>query len=147
MRTKLILSFIVLLFVLTSCYYEDGPFYSLRTRKQRLAQTWRYDRVRINNLDITNNFADYTLTFTKENDVTWHTLSKDDSGIDSIYISSGRWEFDAPNYRKLDLFFIDSTTHQMSGQSWEIHRLTKKQLWLYSKTSDAVVEYFMISQD
>ena len=57
--------------------------------------TWRYDRVRINNLDITDNFADYTLTFTKENDVTWHTLSKDDSGIDSIYISSGRWEFGA----------------------------------------------------
>jgi hypothetical protein len=133
--------------VMSSCYYEEGPIYSLRTRKQRLAQSWKYTQATINNLDITSSFDGQVLTFTKDNDVSWHTLTTDTAGQDSIYMSSGRWEFDAPNFAKLDLFFIDSTTRNTFGESWEILKLTKKELRLYAKTEHAVVEYYLSSED
>ena len=43
---------------ITSCKkYPDGPEFSLRTRKERLANTWKVDNYKINGTDFTSLLA------------------------------------------------------------------------------------------
>lgn len=128
--------------MMTSCYYEDGPIYSIYTKKQRLSQKWTYDRAVINNLDITDKFENLQIEFTKEHDMIWHTYSRDTSiNLDTVYVASGRWEFNETDKTKLELYFIDSISLQTEGEVWSIKKLTQKELRLYSKSNSAVTEF------
>lgn len=128
-----------------SCHYPDGPITSLRFKKDRLSRTWRFKTVQINNLDITEQFDGRVIQLTQDNSISGHTITEGVLNVDSVYSTSGRWEFGENSTLILDFFYIDSTSGSYSKESWEIRKLTTKELWLYAK-GDRVIQYFLESE-
>jgi len=53
--------------VVQSCTkYEDGPKISLRSRTERVANTWKVDNYKVKGVDYTSLVTSYNETFTKE---------------------------------------------------------------------------------
>jgi hypothetical protein len=56
------------LFSIQSCNkYDDGPLVSIRSRTERVSNTWKVENYKVNNDDLTSLVTDYRETFTKEN--------------------------------------------------------------------------------
>jgi hypothetical protein len=104
--------------LLTSCKkYEEGPAFSLRSKTERVANTWRIEYAwdRIDSVNITTDCSGETWEFTKKND-----FVKRDNGIVD---KTGSWEF-VSNKEQITIR-LPLTTH-----TYEILRLKEKELWL-----------------
>ncbi len=117
----LILSLFILFLtapVIQSCKkYPDGPALSLRSKTERLSNTWKVENYTINGSDFTSLVAGYTETFTKENNYSysWGVLS-----------GTGTWAFQNNNMEvKL------TGTEQQSTRVLYILKLEEKTLWYY----------------
>jgi hypothetical protein len=122
---KLALLFVLSAFVFSGCKkYDDGPWFSLRTKKERLSNAWTIAAAYENGVDKTSDynsvFADYTLTINKENT---YTLSYKLLNI-TDYTESGSWVF---NGDKTHVIFVK--TNSSSSSDWEILKLKEKELW------------------
>jgi len=53
---KIFLAFLAFTFVFSSCKYEDGPVVSLRSKNNRMANTWKFKSVTSAGTDITNQY-------------------------------------------------------------------------------------------
>jgi len=63
----------LLTFGVESCKkYPEGPTISLRTRKERVANTWKVDNYKVYGTDLTSLFADYTETYTKDGNYSYN---------------------------------------------------------------------------
>lgn len=117
----LILSLFILFLMapaIQSCKkYPDGPALSLRSKTERLSNTWKVENYTINGSDFTSIVAGYTETFTKENNYSysWGVLS-----------GTGKWAFQNNNMEvKL------TGTEQQSSRVLYILKLEEKTLWYY----------------
>lgn len=110
----------VMAFNLSSCKYEDGPKFSLRTKKARLVGEW--DVVRIGNQIYPSNGYSLEFEFEKDGDMRF-TYSYNYGGYSYSYSYAGDWEFSSD---KEDLELIMGGT----VQTFEIKRLTNKEVWL-----------------
>ena len=107
----------VLAFNMQSCgKYDDGPGFSLRTKKARLVGDWEV--VRIDNQVFPQNGYSLEMEFEKDGDLkttySYGTYS---------YSYAGDWAFSS---KKEDLLI----TIDGNAQIFEIKRLTNKELWL-----------------
>jgi hypothetical protein len=82
-------SFMVMLLVLLTSTeackkYEDGPLLSLRSRTERVSNTWKVENYKVNGTDYTSLVANYTETYSKDGNYSysWGVLS-----------GSGTWKF------------------------------------------------------
>ncbi len=123
------------LVMLWSCgKYEEGPAFSLRSKKSRIAGTWVYDKVLQDGVDVTSesNYSSYELTI--EKDGTYKTvfsytfLGQTISGEDS-----GTWEFG--DNETID---VKSTTNNTTTTS-TITRLTNSEYWTKRTSTDGTV--------
>jgi hypothetical protein len=113
----------LVLVILTSCgKYEEGPEFTLLTKKQRLIGDWVLEEAMVDGQALNvEDYADYTLTFERDGTakITYGAL-----------FQKGTWEFvdDKKKLRTIDL----------SGQMTEptIIRLTNKELWLKDADGD-----------
>lgn len=106
----------------TSCSkFEEGPSFSLRTKKQRLTGDWKMESVTVDGKDMT---ADYK-AYMGDNSV--YTIKKDGSyNISGKHEDKGTWQLGED---KDDIF----TKSDAQGSISEVHRilrLTNKELWL-----------------
>ena len=95
--------------------YEDGPGFSLSSKKARLSADWEFKKVLINSLDVTSDFFDYS----------WEI--KKDGGFKLVsggFIESGKWEF-VSNKEAIDFDYSDGYIER-----YNIKRLTSKELWI-----------------
>ena len=106
---------------LTSCgKYEEGPHFSLISKKARVTNTWKLTEVVLNGEVITPAASTYTLTMTLKDD---ETLTANYSLLGIPYNTTGTWAFSSD---KADLILTDN-----SGTSTnEILRLTNKEMKL-----------------
>jgi len=107
--------------------YEDGPNFSLRTKKARIAGEWEI--VRIGNQSYPDNGYSIELEFDKDGDLKF-TYNYDGYS----YSSSGEWEFSGDKEElelTLDGFITD----------FEILRLTNDELWMEDTSQGQVVEW------
>jgi len=124
------------LVMLWSCgKYEEGPAFSLRSKKSRIAGTWVYDKVLQDGVDVTaQSTSGNTYELTMEKDGTYKTvfsytfLGQTISGEDS-----GTWEFG--DNETID---VKSTTSNTTTTS-TITRLTNSEYWTKSTGSNGVV--------
>ena len=59
-----LLFFLTVFFITSSCgKYEDGPAFSLLSKKSRITNTWKIDKVFINDIDRTSIYAEYIKTY------------------------------------------------------------------------------------
>lgn len=106
---------------LTSCgKYEEGPNFSLISKKARVTNTWKLTEVVVNGEVVTPAASTYTLTMTLKDD---ETLTANYSLLGIPYNTTGTWAFSSD---KADLILTDN-----SGTSTnEILRLTNKEMKL-----------------
>lgn len=118
-------------FVLTGCKYDDGPNFSLRTKKARLVGEWQLDEVEIDGTDYTSEFNRWEIEFKKDNK---YNLSAEiiNAYYGNITINDdGEWDF---SNDKLELEVKSDDGEQTD---YEIKRLTNKELWFeYTETYD-----------
>lgn len=119
------------LILITSCNkYEDGPKFSLLTKKARLTGEWVIDQVTVNDADQTAAYvsfvgANYVLEI--EKDGKYRT--------EGNYPDTGTWELGAD---KDDIRFLSDQAGS-TEESFRILRLKNKELWLRQTQSNGDV--------
>ena len=111
---------------LVSCgKYEDGPEFSLRSKKSRLVNTWVIEKALQNGVDFTADFRvdnpDYQLEIRKDNSFVSITYDSLLALRDEV---KGTWKFMDD---KDEVEFTDGQTGQQSSE--KILRLTNTELW------------------
>ena len=127
--------------VLPSCgKYEDGPGFSLASKKSRLTGVWEIESYKENGVDILNNDnnnIDIEIEFEKDGDYQL-TLTNTYSGYSQDYtytsFSNGEWEFSG------DKEEIEFDPDNDSDFEWEIQRLTNKELHVEIKDGSDTYE-------
>ena len=106
---------------ISSCgKYEEGPGFSLMSKKARVTNTWKLTKVEVNGQDNTPSESSYSLTMTLKDD---ETLSASYTIFNLPYNVTGTWAFSSD---KANLILTDN-----SGTSTnEIIRLTNKEMKL-----------------
>lgn len=129
---KSILFVFSVLFVLASCNkYEDGPSFSLLTKKARLTNTWKVDKYvdQNGNSSSPDSSDNGTLEFKKNGDVTITN-----SGL-SV---TGSWEFTKDKeYVQISYSAMGST----SSTEAKILRLKSKELWIQDPDTKMETHY------
>jgi hypothetical protein len=114
--------------LITSCKkYEDGPAFSLRTKKARLTGDWKIDKVLYNNEDITADYIDgvgANFVLDIEKDGTYKQMGK--------VTDAGTWKLGED---KDDVFFL-SNDPGSKEEAFRITRLKNKELWLKQTQSN-----------
>lgn len=110
---------------LTACAkYEDGPSFSLRTKKSRLVGDWEVKSV--SNETFTSDYS-WSMSFEKDGTMKY-TISSQGQG----YSYTGKWDFTSD---KEDLVI---SGFDGESDTVEIRRLTNKEFWFDDDNSDAV---------
>lgn len=108
-------------FGISSCgKYEEGPGFSLLSKKARVTNTWKLTKVEINGQDNTPSESSYSLTMTLKDD---ETLSASYTILGFPYNTTGNWAFSSD---KADLIL----TANSETSTNEIIRLTNKEMKL-----------------
>ena len=130
MRTTTALLTLVFLgsIALSSCSkYEDGPAFSLRSKKERVANTWRVESATNNGSDVTSAFDQYQLQMLSDGDATLaalYTLGE----LTFEFETNGTWTLESTG-EVLRLDFENNA----ADESYEILRLKEEELWLREK--------------
>jgi hypothetical protein len=120
MKTKVIFFAILLgttpLLLLNSCKkYEEGPSISLRSKTERVANTWKIENYKINGTDFTSLVSEYTETFTKSGTYSYSW------GLASGW---GNWSFQND---KTEIKLNGSEAH--TSRTLFIKKLEEKSFW------------------
>ena len=104
--------------------YDDGPLISFKSKKERIANTWKVGKAIRNGNDVTDDYSVYTLTTTADGDAklvaTYVTSFGTFSGN-----TNGTWIFES----KKELIKFDYENNDFD-QVYKILRLTEDELWM-----------------
>lgn len=132
-KTPLLFAFFAMLLLVSCGKYEDGPGFSLLSRKTRVAGKWDLDKYFLNNVDETTSFMDGITSlewkFDKDGDLT--ITASDGTNTQS---SAGTWAF-ANNDADMNLTFNGST------ETYKILRLTNSEFWFQITTFGETEEF------
>lgn len=127
--------------LLTECRkYPEGPAISLRSKKERVANTWKLDALLSHDVDstayFTNFFKDYTVTLTKGGSYTisYYVTVQGFGNVSNT--ESGSWSFSSG---KEDLRITPQSVaigNLPSPSVYQIMKLYEKQLWLRTFNAD-----------
>jgi hypothetical protein len=123
----------LMIFGAQSCQkYDDGPLISLSSRTSRVANNWKVDNYKVNDVDYTSLVADYKETFTTDHNYsyTWGILG-----------GTGTWAFEN-DYAEVRI----TGTDNLASQTLYILKLEQKQFWYYIMDGSDKKEYHMIQQ-
>jgi hypothetical protein len=135
---KLIFIFTILvtnIIFFTGCKkYEDGPVFSIYSKKSRVVNLWKVDKYIDNTgIDHTSDFDNFTVEF-KKNDNYNYTNN-------GVVVQTGSWQF-SNNKEDLMLSYSDSSSSN-NLVIWHILKLEKKELWIkVENSSDERVIHF-----
>lgn len=123
---------------LTSCKkYEEGPSLSLRSRKARVANTWKIEQYLVNGSDQTSGInallPNYTETYDKDGNYSFAYTNN--SG-------SGRWEF-----QNSDLEIKRNGVSNQSSETLIILKLKEKEFWYKIVSGNDVEEVHLVPAD
>lgn len=139
MKSNLKISLLLLAFAgllitgVESCNkYPEGPSFSLRTRTQRVSNTWKVENYKVNDNDYTSLVSDYTETFSKDGNYSysWGSLA-----------GTGTWQFENDDQE----IQINGTSNQ-SNYRLIILKLEEKTFWYYYMDGSDRKEYHLIQK-
>ncbi|RMG21566.1 MAG: hypothetical protein D6730_18060 [Bacteroidetes bacterium] len=115
--------------LLTACQtYEEGPVFSLKSKRARIVNKWKPYLIARNDLDETKEFSQFQLDFEDSGDFYWLSQKLD---ADSVEIR-GSWELTSAN-RQIKLSYMvpkDSVTLKEQLLYMDILRLKENEMWL-----------------
>jgi len=126
MKTKVFLACTLFVaFTLASCSkYEEGPAISLRSKKERVANTWKIENAYRNGEDVTGDYDQYSLRLTKGGDATLAALFRS-GNLTFEYETDGTWKFESDK-EVLNLDFENDE----ADRKYQILKLKEDELWL-----------------
>jgi len=139
---KFLIAIISISFIVSGCNkYEDGPLLSLRSKQERLINTWAYNLVLRNGANVTFgtvdgaiNYAASEIGFNDEN------RFSDIFYQDSIYVQrDGSWIF---NDKKKEVHLTYDDNGEM--RTLRINRLKEKDLHLEEDFDNNLYEYELL---
>ena len=112
-----------MIFSFSCSKYEDGPKFSLRTKKQRIARSWKveYSINLQNGIEHSADFNDWVIEFSKEGSFEQKIIYGEQQNS-----YSGSWKFIGENQLRLNF----SNNAGKQTVFYTILRLSKKELWL-----------------
>lgn len=96
MKVKSLPLLLLMLIILSGCYYDDGPIVSLRTPEKRLVNKWRYSYVTVNGTDVTKLYENFYMEFKKDNTAVFF--------FRGLLVGGAKWKF-SDDYRYIYLSF------------------------------------------
>lgn len=116
--------------------YDEGPTFSLRTKEERISNTWRFGLAFRNGKNITDLYSKYELQLLKggETKLIMHYTSLN---FNRSHETRGRWDL-TNSKRDLKLDFEDDN----ADNTYIIKKLKEKELWLIDE--DENVEFHLI---
>jgi hypothetical protein len=114
--------------------YVDGPKFSLRTKKARLTNTWKLDKLTIGGTDVTADFlaaaGDYKMTIHK--DGTYK--------VDGNFPDDGKWELGED---KDDAFMTSNAPNTYAAVVFRILKLKSKEMtWRHTESNGTYTIYY-----
>lgn len=137
-RTTLLLAFTVTLLATSCKKYEDGPMFSLRSKTERISNTWRVERATDGGNDVTSSFDQYELQLLSNGDASLAALYSLGS-LSFEFQTNGTWSFES---KKEDLRL--DFENDAADRTYEILRLKEDELWLKEKGDD--LELHLVSR-
>jgi hypothetical protein len=112
--------------------YPDGPSLSLRSRKARVANTWKVENYKVNGDDYTSLVADYTETYSKDGNYSysWGNLA-----------GTGTWSFENSD-KEIQLTGISN----QPNYRLVILKLEEKTFWYYYMDGSDRKEFHLIER-
>jgi hypothetical protein len=108
----------------TSCKkYDEGPAISLRSKKARVVNKWKAEKVMENGKDVTSDYQGVTWEFKDDNKLYFN--------FPGGLAITGKWEFN--NDKSKIIVTLDITNEK---SELEILRLKEKSMWLKEKDKD-----------
>lgn len=108
--------------------YEDGPAISLRSKKARLAGSWKVSKYTDHGVDLTSFFSTYVITYDK--DGVWNSSY-------GTLTDAGTWEFVD---KKENLKTVVTGSSDTDGDTVVITMLKNKELHFKSKDGTEIME-------
>jgi hypothetical protein len=135
--TICIAAFISVIFIPSCKKYEDGPAFSLRTKKARISGDWKIESVSENGVDQTSLYtavvgAGYTLDLEKD-------------GVYRVtgnFPDKGKWKLGEDK----DDIYMTSDDPGSKEEAYRILRLKNKELWLRMTESNGTIIVFKYKQ-
>lgn len=130
---------ILILLALSSCKkYEDGPVFSLASKKSRLVNVWKLDKVIHNGVEqaLTADDKDDKYEFTKDGKYKVTVINGSFS-----YTIEGTWEFDNNKEHIITSFTYNNITYT---DTTKILRLKSKELWTEDRSGNDIFEYHYV---
>jgi hypothetical protein len=130
MRTTpvlLLLALVISIGSISCSKYEDGPAFSLRSKTERISNTWRVEKAMENSSDVTSDFDQYQLQMLSDGDATLaalYTLGD----LTFEFQTNGTWSFEN-NSEDVRLDFENDA----ADRTYQILRLKEDELWLREK--------------
>ncbi|HZH87054.1 MAG TPA: hypothetical protein VFD77_07045 [Brumimicrobium sp.] len=126
---KLLVSILALVFVFSGCNkYEEGPSFSLLTKKARISGTWKLEKT----------VTSEGFTYVADASDTERMIIEKDGTImfqDQGFALSGKWDFiKDKEYISMTFSFLGST----DIEEFQILRLKNKELWLKDLDNDVM---------
>lgn len=118
--------------------YEDGPGLSVRSKYERMVNTWEAKTVMRGLVDVTAWYGDYQLDMREDGRM---TLSDRDE-LDSLVTIDGFWDIVNDN-KDLQLIYANPPMNP-DRATYEILRLKEDELWFQETTDSVVWKYQLI---
>ncbi len=100
--------------------YEDGPWFSIYSRDERITGYWRFAGVRIDGEDKTDEYAEQSVEILRNGQISWTQGYHNDNPYDR-YGVGGTWQFKNSD-KNLEMSFTEGTTDDFTWL-WNITRL------------------------
>jgi len=112
--------------------YEDGPMFSIRSKTERVANTWAVDNYKINESDFTSLVDGYSETYSKDGNYSFNW---------GIFGETGTWKFQS-SQMQIALSEVENQTDRVLY----ILKLEEKQFWYYYMNGTDKHEFHLIEQ-
>ncbi len=110
--------------------YPDGPMFSIHSRTERVANTWKVDNYKKNGNDYTSLFAGYTETYSKDGNFSYAFGN---------FSGTGTWTFQSKDTQ----IQINGINNQ-SSETLYILKLEEKEFWYYYMDGNDRKEFHMV---
>jgi hypothetical protein len=134
-KTNIIIGILIVVSFFSCGKYEDGPLFSLATRKGRVSNEWKVNQYFENNQNVTEDFfkayKEYNFIFERNGNAQLKFIETGNPQTNTI---QGSWEFDSTQ----EFIFLDTPEERYE---LKILRLKRNQLWIeYENSFDALVK-------
>ena len=131
------LSILFISVILFSCAkYEDGPAFSVRSKKERISNTWEIDKVLIDGIQVSSDFSRFKFDFSNDNSAIVSYLIDDDELVEYF----GSWSLLEEDQFQYAVQGDSLGIQSIIEENWKIRRLKEVEFWIYNEDLNVEVQ-------